>query len=134
MSKIDEIKPVYKENSYCNDCEFKSSFLCQNIIKMYAWDGLFNIYNLVIDVFDNTNVDKMHSEELKQHRVGNYHVLVLSNLHCGDINKCKCDRFRCDFPDTIKARKIPFCINLFNLDIPEKYLTNKNIMYLVRDK
>jgi hypothetical protein len=134
MPKIDEIVPVYKKNDKCDKCGFRKSFICSRVIKYNAWDGLFDVYNLVIDVFDKTNVDLMHSEELKSHRLGKYHVFTMANIPCAEMVDCKCDSFRCDFPDKIKARKIPFCIYLFNLDIPEKYLNNRNIMYLVRDK
>jgi hypothetical protein len=130
---IETIEPEFLENNKCDNCKFKNSFVCNQSYKKLMWDGFFNIYNLVIDIYQYADPNRLHDFELESHRLGKYHVLTASNHHCGEFTKCECSIFRCDNYDIMQARKIPFCINLFNLKIPEKYLSG-DYMFLIHDK
>lgn len=131
---VETLTPVYAEDKSCEQCEFRHTFPCNRMYKKHAWDGLFNIYNLVIEVHKETSLINLHSIELEHHRAGKYHLLVASPYHCSHYTKqCKCDGFRCENFAEIPARKMPFCIHMFDLDIPKTYLSGE-YLFLITDK
>lgn len=133
MDPVAIIDPIYKEDLKCTSCQFSSTFLCSKVLKSQMKAGLFGKLNLVVEIYPEVILAKIHDKELEHHRAGRYHVLVASNYHCNKYAGCKhCEKFRCDIA-VVPARKVPFCIHLFNLDIPQQYLDGK-YMYVIVDR
>lgn len=121
----------YEED--CKKCNYNHSFLCSKFTRDNVVEGLYKSYDLVLDIYENSDPFKIHDIEINLHREGKYHTIVVSNHHCGEYFDCNCDKFRCDKVDKIQARKIPQCYKNLSLKIPEKY-KNGDFIFLIRDR